>query len=357
MIPSLAIGGMERVMTELANYLIKITGVEVHLILYGRKRDIFFNLSEKVKVHRPRFEFRTGYRTWDTLRTVIFLRKRVNELNPDCILSFGEYWNNLVLLSLYGCAFPIIVADRSSPIKSLKYWQEKLRRLLYSNATAVLVQTSLAEKIYRNRIDKANIITIGNPIRVISFDVHRPREKIVLSVGRLIGSKHHDLLIKIFSRIALPDWKLIIVGDDAQNESNRAALEELIRDLRSEKRIFLAGTRLDVDDFYCRSSIFAFTSSSEGFPNVIGEALSAGLPIVAFDCIAGPSELITNGQNGFLVPVFDTDQFGDRLQLLMENDSLRRGMQNHARSSIEPYRADKIFGMYQRMLESYSRKS
>ena len=83
-----------------------------------------------------------------------------------------------------------------------------------------------------------------------------------------------------------------------------------------------------------KSKIFAFTSSSEGFPNVIGEAMSAGLPVVAYDCIAGPSDMVIDGENGFLIPLFDQSSFKQRLSQLIKDESLRNKMGHCAKTSI-----------------------
>ncbi len=102
----------------------------------------------------------------------------------------------------------------------------------------------------------------------------------------------------------------------------------------------------DVDSQYLKSKIFAFTSNSEGFPNVIGEALSAGLPVVSYDCVAGPSEMIVDGENGFLVPVFDDDLFQKRLQQLIDDEELRQKMARKAPESVEKFSIEKIGQQY-----------
>jgi glycosyltransferase involved in cell wall biosynthesis len=183
---------------------------------------------------------------------------------------------------------------------------------------------------------------IGNPIRSIVPQTAIQREKVVLSVGRLIASKHHDELIRLFVRVRRPGWKLIIVGDDAIKQQNKSRLQALIEDLGATDCVELAGKRNDVENFYLRSSIFAFTSSSEGFPNVIGEAQSAGLPVVAFDCIAGPSDMIQDGENGFLVPLFNYELFAERLAALMDNSVLREQLGQAAQQSIRKFSADAI---------------
>jgi glycosyltransferase involved in cell wall biosynthesis len=104
----------------------------------------------------------------------------------------------------------------------------------------------------------------------------------------------------------------------------------------------LAGKQYNVEAYYLKSKIFAFTSSSEGFPNVIGEAMSAGLPVIAFDCIAGPAELIQDSENGFLVPLFDYDLFREKLELLMDNEHLREKFGGAAARSINRFSVDSI---------------
>jgi GalNAc-alpha-(1->4)-GalNAc-alpha-(1->3)-diNAcBac-PP-undecaprenol alpha-1,4-N-acetyl-D-galactosaminyltransferase len=73
-IPSLHAGGMERVMSELIAYLCSRTQHELHLILYGRHREIFYDLPDGIKVHKPSFRFNDDLRIWSSLRTMIFLR-------------------------------------------------------------------------------------------------------------------------------------------------------------------------------------------------------------------------------------------------------------------------------------------
>ena len=92
---------------------------EVHLVLIGIKREISYPLDESVIVHRPGFEFSNRRRTIDTLRTMAFIRSEVKTIDPDTILSFGEMWNNMVLLSLWGLSCPVYISDRSEPNKDL----------------------------------------------------------------------------------------------------------------------------------------------------------------------------------------------------------------------------------------------
>jgi glycosyltransferase involved in cell wall biosynthesis len=322
-IHSLGIGGMERVMSELANSFAGYEKTEVHIILIGLKRDVAYALDDRVIVRKPPFTFRHKRRTIDTIRTMTFLRKVVNEIQPDTILSFGEMWNNLVLLSLMGTGYPVYISDRSQPDKNLGILHNRLRNLLYPKAAGFIAQTGYAaENCLKNGWNK-NVKVIGNPVRQVTRDDTVEKENIVLFVGRLIPTKHVDDLIRMFAEIDDPDWKLVIVGGDAKKMKLSEELNQLVKELNVENRVLLEGEQKDVDSYYNRSKIFAFPSSSEGFPNVIGEAMSAGLPVIAYDCKAGPSDLIINEETGFLVDLFDRETFKKRLLLLMNDESLR----------------------------------
>ena len=345
-IHALSAGGMERVMSQLAFNFSKKENVEIHMVLYGIKREIFYPIPGSIIVHKPGFEFSNSRRQWHTFRTLLFLRRTFKSIKPDSILSFGELWNNLVLLALYGLKFPVYISDRSQPDKDIGLLHNKLRHWLYPKAAGLIAQTEKAKEIAESERRNANIRVIGNPIRKIKCDLHIPRENVVLTVGRLIKTKNLDQLIRLFVRINQPGWKLVIVGGDAQRQNLMVELRELIDQLCTADTVILAGNQSDIDRFYLKSRIFAFTSSSEGFPNVIGEAMSAGLPVVSFDCVAGPSEMIRDGENGFLVPVFDYLAFEAKLKCLINDEKLREEYGRNARHSINEFSIESISDQY-----------
>ncbi len=329
-------------MAELANYFGGQQNTEVHLVLYGLKRDVFYTIDKNISIHRPGFVFNNQKRLWYTFKTLFFLRKQIKKLHPDTVLSFGEVWNNFVLLACWGLPYPVYVSDRCQPDKQWSRLQRNLRNWLYPRAAGIIAQTQKAKDIYRQLFPHSNIQVIGNPIRTIEPDPKIEKENIVLSVGRLIKTKHHDELIRIFARLNPPGWKLVIVGGDALKQQNSLHLQALIEELGMTAKIELTGKRADVDDFYRSSKIFAFTSSSEGFPNVVGEAMSAGLPVVAYDCVAGPSDLIEHKKTGFLVPLHDTTIFERCLGHLIADANLRTKMGERGREKIKQFATSRI---------------
>lgn len=342
---------MERVMSELASNFAERKDLKVHIVLYGITRELFYPLRGEIIIHKPEFRFNNNLRVFSTLRTMHYLRTEIRKISPDAILSFGEYWNSLVLISLKMLPYRVYISDRCQPDKALGKMHDWLRKKLYPRASGIIVQTKKAEEIYRYEYKNAIIHTIGNPVRTITNRDNIQRENIVLTVGRLIKSKNHDRLIEMFIRTSNPAWKLVIVGYDHLKQNISENLVRIIRESKAEDRIILAGKQSDVESFYLRSKIFAFTSVSEGFPNVIGEAMAAGLPVIAFDCVAGPSEMIENDKNGILVPLYDYKTFEERLNALMDDEYLRTRLGEQARTDIRRFSLDVIAERYINILD------
>lgn len=343
-------GGMERVMSQIVNYVADQKNDELHLLMYGAGNErLFFDISQRVNIHRPSFSYGAGSRTLYAIKSLQFIRKTVKEISPDTVLSFGEIWNNFVLLALYGLSYPIYISDRCRPNKSFGKLHDTLRKWLYPKSTGIIAQTQKAKEIYLTQFHHDNIVVIGNPIRQIE-DRGIKRENIVVSVGRLIDTKNFDQLIDIFAAIDAPDWKLVIVGGDALKQKNSAVLQSQINRLGLQERVILKGQKSDVESYLLRAKIFAFTSNSEGFPNVIGEAMSAGLPVVAYDCVAGPSDMIEDGMNGYLIPLFDKEKFTCKLRELMFDEESVERMGRYASQSIQRFNVNQVTEDYYHVL-------
>ena len=85
---------------------------------------------------------------------------------------------------------------------------------------------------------------------------------------------------------------------------------------------------------------------------VMPEAMSCGIPVVAFDCLYGPSEIITDGKDGFLVSCYDVETFADKVSLLIENESLRKKMGQNAIQSAQRFKKEEIIPQWINLFES-----
>ena len=333
---------MERVMASLLNSFAKRDNVEVTLLLIGKSPKIDFDISDNIEIFFPNFEFKSNQRFLSTLKTIKFIRKSIKKIQPDTILSFGEYWNNMVLMSLIGTKYPIYISDRSQPNKNLGKIQNFLRDKLYPKAAGYIAQTEKAREIAHKKKWSKNTTIIGNPINQNSNLTASDNENIVLTVGRLIPTKHIDELIEIFKTVNNVNWKLVIVGGNAKNLNLLDKYKETVKKLGLEQNIKLVGTKSNVSDYYKKAKVFAFTSSSEGFPNVIGEAMSYGLPVIAYDCTAGPSDLINDEETGFLIEERDQMAYVEKLKTLMKDTDLRNKQSSAALEKIKDFDAEKI---------------
>jgi GalNAc-alpha-(1->4)-GalNAc-alpha-(1->3)-diNAcBac-PP-undecaprenol alpha-1,4-N-acetyl-D-galactosaminyltransferase len=345
-IPSLQAGGMERVMSELSFFFCQKNNLEVHLILYGITCEIFYSVPNNLIIHKPNVVFNNKYRAVYTIGRLYYLRKVIKKIKPDSVLSFGELWNSFVLLALIGLSYPVYISDRCSPVRKFNAFHSFLRKTLYPKAEGIIAQTDKAKEIYYEQFKHRNIVVIGNPIREINVSEKVVKQNIVLMVGRLIKSKNQDKLIEMFLNISIPGWRLLLVGYDHLKQNYSEYLKAIIENNQAEQKVFLEGKKSNVESYYEMSRVFAFTSSSEGFPNAIGEAMSAGLPVVTFDCVAGPSEMITDNVNGFLVPLFNFEKFQERLKLLMTDSELRETLGRSAKRSVRKFSLQKIGEQY-----------
>lgn len=345
---------MQRVMSELLNYLSEYQTTDLHLVMYGKYPTSFYTLPINLTIHKPEFIFDERKRFSQTIRTIFFIRKTIKKIKPESILSFGELWNSLVIISLAGTGFAVYISDRCQPTRQFGFFHSFLRKILYPRSKGIITQTSEAKEIYFRKFKHPNITTIGNPIRLpIDNKKNYDRESAILTVGRLIQTKHHDRLIAMFASLNAPDWKLNIVGGNSLKQNTYSKLVSQVIDSGLSEKVILTGEVKNVEDFYQNSRIFAFTSSSEGFPNVILEALVNGLPVVAYDCTTGPAELIIDGYNGFLVPLHDELTFIQRLQSMIDQPELLQKLSSNASISVNRFESTLIGRKYYEFITSH----
>lgn len=333
---------MERVMSLLLNHFSGYPNVDVDLVLIGKNRLVKYNIPQSIVIHKPDWDFKNHNRNVGTIKTLFFIRKTINKIKPDVVLSFGEMWNNLVLLSLMGTSFPVFVSDRSMPNKNLGRLQNKLRNWLYPKAAGFIAQTEKSAIVASRFGWNKNIKIIGNPVPRI--DVGRPRGKQILTVGRLIKTKNVDRLISMYANIQteFEDWKLCVVGGNAAGGRILEDLSSQVERLSLSESVRLEGEKSNIMDYFRESEVFAFTSTSEGFPNALAEAMSAGLAVIAYDCMAGPSDLIDDGINGYLIPENNETMFQEKLSKLLSNPDLRKSFGDSAKEKMKTFHEAEI---------------
>lgn len=173
-------------------------------------------------------------------------------------------------------------------------------------------------------------------------------------MGRLEHVKNFTSLISAFRIVAQrhPDWTLKIYGDGSLKDS----LQNQINESGLQNNVFLMGFSNDMERALRQSSIFAFSSLVEGFALVIVEAMECGLPVVSYQCPCGPKDIITDGKDGFLVPVNDEQMLAEKICDLIEDENLRRQMAAAAREKALRYRDSSIAEQWMKLFEEIVNK-
>ncbi|WP_398454951.1 glycosyltransferase [Sphingobacterium thalpophilum] len=343
-IPSLRHGGAERVISVLANEWAKNIDLEIYLILLT-KQEHFYSIDKRVKIIEPSKYYRSNPidKAFYSLWTLYFIRKNIKNIRPDSILSFCERYNNIVLLSLLGTKTSVFVSDRNNPKRNLGIIHENLRKKLYRKAAGIIAQTDTANQILLAKTDNKNIKTIPNPIRYIENFPDVQKENIIINIGRFESQKNQKDLIEIFSKLKLDDsWKLMLIGVG----SLKSNLLQQVGEKGLTNRTIILDFQSDIDKYFQKAKIFAFTSINEGFPNALLEAMANGLACISYDCPTGPSELIVDEVNGNLIPLYDIDLFQQKLQELVDNENKQLNFGKIAQKSKYKYSTATISKLY-----------
>ncbi|MEV6124693.1 glycosyltransferase family 4 protein [Streptomyces sp. NPDC052077] len=178
--------------------------------------------------------------------------------------------------------------------------------------------------------------------------------KIIVSAGRMHRIKRYDLLIRAFAGLAeeFPDWQLRIYGDGGE----AAKLRALVTELGLTGRALLMGGFSPIESEWAKGSVAAVTSSAESFGMTLVEAMRCGLPVVSTDCPVGPREILTHGEDGFLVPNGEVEGIAWGLRRLMADEVLRRDMGEAALRNAARYDPAAVADRYARLFEDAARR-
>lgn len=274
------------------------------------------------------------------------IRRAIDRIDPDIVVSFLDTMNIAVLFAQSGNSRPIVISERTDPAHApLPYWKQLLRRFVYSKANCLVVPTGrVAEFFQWMNPEKIEIIPNPTPSarRYASPDAPDAAGRYrLIAVGRLAEEKRFDLLIKSFGALAdtFPDWDLEILGEGNQ----RPFLTSEIQRLDLDQRIMLTGWSEDIAEAYANAHLMVLSSRFEGFPNAMAEAAAAGLPLVGFAGVSGVEDIISDGKSGILAaPDLPYENLKSALETLMADATLRRNMGLEGRALSEIWSPDRV---------------
>lgn len=325
-VPTLTGGGMERIVSELANYFVS-QDYRV-AIVFLLKNEPFYKLDDNIECFYPTFDYdkQAKFRPLYWMKILFYLRKTIKGISASAVFTVPQDYCILTIIALLGLKKRIIISDRSSPNLPVSKPKLLARKLFYPLASGIVAQTEFAKaKMKELGIKNEHIKVIPNPLRTI--DVNKDLSKVnykVINVGRYVNEKNQLALIQIFSAINMRNWELHFYGKGPLQKQ----LKDAIVNLGMEDHIFLNEPTKAIDAVLATSDIFAFTSIFEGFPNALSEAMAAPCACIAYDCPAGPSDIILDTSNGFVIPLHDTETYTTKLRMLMSDKELRMQFMN-----------------------------
>lgn len=357
-------GGIERILVEKSNYLADNCGFDVHLITVNQgSHPILFSLNKRVKYKDLNIRFHQQYefygvwrliKRWSLNRLFIDrLRGYIAEVKPDFIVTARK--------ELLPCIFsakgsvPLVYESHSSYIADCylpdglftllktKYLNRKIR---YAKMVVALTEGDAREwrKITSKVCVIPNIVNLN-----ITGQYSSCVNKTAIFVGRFTKQKDIRSLLHIWSIVSskYPDWRLHIYGSYGEEQDQ---LVDVIKKKYSTICVF--SPTVEIFEKYRESSLLLLTSLYEPFGLVLPEAMSCGLPVVAFDCPYGPRDIIHDGVDGFVVDNRDINQFAEKVCILMGNHDLRVKMGKEGIKSSSRYKDTKIMPKWVQLFQS-----
>lgn len=319
-VASLRGGGAERVFALMANEMAS-RGHDVTLLAWNAGGPNAALLGGDVKLVDLGLPLRgEGYSKPTTLRGLLQTAHMLRRLDADAFFSAPEFANLVAALALLlsrrrARFFPTFHAATSLAAgrlgSTVAVW---LSSLVAARATkAVAVSAGIGRELQARGFPASKVAVIHNPLppRVTAqSESHAWRQQleamgggpVVVTAGRLVPVKDHRTLLRAFALLrASRPARLVIFGEGPLEGELRA----FAQDCGIGDNVLLAGYVNDPHACYAVADLFVLSSTSEGFGNVLMEAMAAGVPVVSTDAPHGPREILDNGRYGTLVPVGD----------------------------------------------------
>ena len=352
---SLSAGGAERVLSLLAKGFIEREHQVSIITIEGIEHDFYPLPSEVNRIALNLAEPSSGIKEAisNNFYLISSLRKGILGTSPDIVISFMDKTNALTVLSLYNTKIPVIITEHNDPetmpIGRLWSW---IRSITYPHACKLVSVSLGVDKYFSSWIKPDKRVVIYNPVDIKELGYYKRQIKndpfTILSMGRLIFEKGFDILVKAFAQLkrSYPNSQLIILGEG--NERNK--LENLIKDLNLEDSIHIPGRLKDPFQTLKNADVFVLPSRTEGFGNVLIEAMACGVPVISTNCPGGPREIIMDGETGILVETENADHLTNAIKDLLDNANKRKFLAENALTSINKFDLQNIIDSWEEVI-------
>lgn len=357
----LGYGGIEKSIAALANLLADDYEVEI-ISSYQLFDKPAFDIDPRVEVRYLITKYKPNREAWKSsikhLRPISFVKESFNSVmtlalrrstmiraiencHSDIIISTRDLFNTW--LGTYGRKSCYKIGWEHNHYHGDMSYADKVTKSARNLDALVLVSDSL-RKFYKKQLSdtKCKCFYIPNMLDSVPDQLSKLNEKRLISVGRLSREKGYEDLLDVFKLIHQeePSWRLDIIGDGAQKN----LLGDRIFNEGLKECVTLHGfqDKTFINNLLSQSSIYLMTSVTESFGIVLIEAMSYGLPCVAFDSAEGATELIQDGVNGYLISYRNKEEYAKKVVELIRNKKLRTKLGSAGRKTSLNYTGDKV---------------
>lgn len=347
------VGGTDRILSVKANYLVE-HGYDVTIISLenGNKKPFFF-FDPRIQFYHLDIKDKSWRYANDFKRRV---KDIFEEIHPDIAISMGVGQLPILLSKVeYNCK-KILEFHFSKYRRHYKFaawdkykWGRMVNNIIYYKLNKIartydkLVILTHEDSESWTAVPQRTVIC--NPASIDTKTVSPLTTKRIVTIGRHAKQKGFDYLVDIWSKVEkdYPDWILTIYGSGRREKE----LRKKIQKLNLENRIELKSPTMDIESVFADSAFYVMTSRHEGFPLVLTEAISSGLPAVAYACKCGPSDIIIDGEDGFLIKFLDERQFIEKMKLLLDDEELRKRMGRAGYINSRRFKVEKIMPQWE----------
>lgn len=355
-------GGIERILVDKMNYLAAQYDYDVYMLTADQGvHNVPYLLEDCVHFADLGIRFHQQYRYRGLKRLIVVWRlsrlfkqrlsARLQEIKPNIIVCTTANYIDINILAELKGSIPLIVESHSIYRKTLgqKGLRHRYADYMYRKglSKAQLIIALTEEDAIEWRREFVPVSVIPNMVHLNKGDFSSLDQKRVIWVGRFDYQKRPMDMIEVWKKVypKFCGWRLDIYGEGEQ----RVELERVASTI--DMNIHIHHPISNIFNCYRNSSILVSTSLFEPFGLVIPEAMSCGLPVVAYNVPYGPAGIISDGVNGFLVKNRNVDEFANRVCRLIEDKELRSRMGQAAIQSAQRYRADLIMSKWKELFE------
>lgn len=317
-----------------------------HLYNGGPNREEFIKALNDHKYFKV---LKEGIKSVDILiKKKIYVIKSIIDCNSKFIIS--TRWDFSLLLNRFGSKENIKIAQEHHYHNNDKKYINKLKK--YQNIDYLFALTKTLEHDYKKILKNNNhtkVVLVPNMITEIPNKESSLNKKNIITISRLDPGKKNDDIIKAFSKLNEKDWKLYIIGDGVEYNN----LVKLIKELDLEDRVILTGykNKKEIEEYLLKSSIFLMASITEGLPMVLLEAMSYGVPCIAYETASGTSDIIKDNINGYIIKNRNEEEYINKIEKLISNKKLRNTLGNNAKKTVDNFSKDEILKIWYKILK------